>query len=122
MANYLITGGAGFIGSHLAESLVGQGHFVRVLDNLDTGSRENIVNSKIEFIVGSVEDAEAVKRSVQKIDFVLHQAARGSVPRSITDPLGTHAANSTGTLQLLIAARDAGVKMVICASSSSVYG
>lgn len=124
MDRYLVTGGAGFIGSHLVESLLAQGCFVRVLDNFDTGSREtlNSLGGAFEVIEGSVADAAVVKRAMNGIDYVLHQAARGSVPRSIEDPAGTHEANITGTLQVLIAARDAGVRRVVCASSSSVYG
>lgn len=124
MEKYLITGGAGFIGSHLVQTLASQGNFVRVLDNFDTGSRETLqsLDAEFELVEGSVADAACVRRAVQGVDYVLHQAARGSVPRSVEDPMGTHDANITGTLQVLIAARDAGVRRVVCASSSSVYG
>jgi nucleoside-diphosphate-sugar epimerase len=124
MERYLVTGGAGFIGSHLVETLLQEGHSVRVLDNFDTGQRStlDLFGDKIEVIDGSVADPAVVRKAVTGIDYVLHQAARGSVPRSLEDPLGTHESNITGTLQLLIAARDAGVRRVVCASSSSVYG
>lgn len=124
MDHYLVTGGAGFIGSHLVESLLAQGCFVRILDNFDTGSRETLdsLGGAFEVIEGSVADSAVVKRAMHGIDYVLHQAARGSVPRSVEDPAGTHEANITGTLQVLIAARDCGVRRVVCASSSSVYG
>ena len=121
MERTLVTGGAGFIGSHLAAALAREGHFVRIIDNLDTGSRSNVPEG-VEFVEGSITDTTLLKKITKGMDYVFHQAARGSVPRSIEDPLGTHEANSTGTLQVLIAARDAGVKRVICASSSSVYG
>ncbi|HSP07602.1 MAG TPA: SDR family oxidoreductase [Acidobacteriota bacterium] len=124
MDRYLVTGGAGFIGSHLVESLLAQGCFVRIIDNFDTGSRETLdsLGGAFELIEGSVADPEAVRRAMRGVDYVLHQAARGSVPRSVQDPAGTHEANITGTLQVLIGARDAGVRRVVCASSSSVYG
>jgi len=124
MERYLVTGGAGFIGSHIVEALLGQGHFVRVLDNFDTGSRENLsrFSGSLEVMEGNLEDNGTVRQAMDGIDFVLHQAARGSVPRSVLDPAGTHHANITGSLHVLIAARDAGVRRVICASSSSVYG
>ena len=124
MERYLVTGGAGFIGSHIVETLLQQGHQVRVLDNFDTGERAtlDLFRGKVEVLEGSVADPALVKRAVEGIDYVLHQAARGSVPRSLEDPIGTHESNITGTLQLLIAARDAGVRRMVCASSSSVYG
>ena len=124
MEKYLVTGGAGFIGSHLVERLLSEGHFVRVLDNFDTGSRQNIshLSGNLELIEGSIVDRENVRKACAGIDYVLHQAARGSVPRSVADPLGTHDANVTGTLNILYAAKDAGVRRVVCASSSSVYG
>jgi nucleoside-diphosphate-sugar epimerase len=119
-----VTRGAGFIGSHLVETLLKAGHFVRVLDNFDTGKRENIsgFSGELEIVEGSIVDTQTVASAMQGIDFVLHQAARGSVPRSVNDPVGTHEANITGTLNVLIAARDAKVKRMVCASSSSVYG
>lgn len=124
MERYLVTGGAGFIGSHLVEALVAKGHFVRVVDNFDTGSRQNLkhVAGEIEIVATSVQDPVAMQKAVEGIDFVLHQAARGSVPRSISDPTGTHESNLTGTLHVLQAAHKAGVKRVVFASSSSVYG
>lgn len=121
---YLVTGGAGFIGSHLVEELVRQGQRVRVIDNLSTGKKENIEPfiSRIEFIEGDIRDLQLVREAMQGVDYVLHQAAVPSVPRSVRDPLTTNAANVDGTLNILIAARDAGVKRVVYASSSSVYG
>ena len=119
----LVTGGAGFIGSHLVDGLLQKGYQVCVLDNFSTGKEENLPNlSDIELIKGDIRDEQAIKKAVRGADFVLHQAALGSVPRSIDDPLTTHECNSTGTLKLLVAARDAGVKRLIYASSSSVYG
>ncbi len=127
MSSYLITGGAGFIGSHLAETLVGQGHAVRVLDNLATGKEANLEASRhgpggLEFMLGDITVLEDCRAAVRDVDYVLHQAARPSVPRSIKDPLATHQANATGSLNVLIAAQQAGVKRVVMASSSSVYG
>lgn len=124
LAFYLVTGGAGFIGSHIVEELVQRGERVRVLDNLSTGRMANLVHSlqHIDFIKGDLRDLPAVRQAVEGVDYVLHQAALPSVPRSINDPLTTHTANTTGTLHLLVAARDAGVGRVVYASSSSVYG
>jgi len=121
---HLVTGGAGFIGSHLVQELVKRGGPVRVLDDFSTGRRENLHNvmDQIELVEGSLTDQEAVERAVDGVTFALHQGARPSVPRSIQDPLGTHEANATGTLKLLTAARGAGVSRVVYASSSSVYG
>ena len=121
---YLVTGGAGFIGSHIVERLVQEGQHVRVIDNLSTGKRENIEPflEKIEFIEGDIRDLELVRKAMDGVDYVLHQAAVPSVPRSVKDPLTTNAANVDGTLNILIAARDAEVKRVVYASSSSVYG
>jgi len=121
---YLVTGGAGFIGSHLVEHLVQGGHDVVVLDDFSTGRRENLapLADRITLIEGSVTDARACARSMEAVDYVLHQAALGSVPRSVADPVTTHAANVTGTLNVLVAARDAGVKRLVYASSSSAYG
>jgi nucleoside-diphosphate-sugar epimerase len=121
---YLITGGAGFIGSHLVEHLTARGEDVIVLDNFSTGKRENIsgVLDEIELIEGSLLDPETCARAVRGVDFVLHQAAVPSVPRSVADPVGSHEANTTGTLNLLIAARDAKVKRFVYAASSSAYG
>lgn len=124
MALYLVTGGAGFIGSHLVHELVRRGERVRVLDDFSTGRRENLqsVIGQVEVIEGSLTDPDTVERAVAGVTYILHQGARPSVPRSIQDPAGTHAANVTGTLNLLMAARRSGVRRVIYASSSSVYG
>ena len=121
---YLVTGGAGFIGSHLVEYLIDRGEDVVVLDNLSTGREQNIAPflEHIEFIQGSILDTETCARAVRGVDYVLHQAAIPSVPRSAADPIGTHAANTTGTLNMLIAARDAEVKRFVYAASSSAYG
>ena len=121
---YLVTGGAGFIGSHIAEELVKRGARVRVIDNFSTGKRENLQHfmDDIEFIEGDLRDLDAAVRVAEGVDFVIHQAAIPSVPRSIKDPKGSTESNLNGTLHLLLAARDAGVKRVIYASSSSVYG
>ena len=124
MTFYLVTGGAGFIGSHIVEELIRRGEPVRVLDNFSTGRRENIAPflEHIELIEGDLRDLPTVHRAVEGVDYVLHQAALSSVPRSVADPLASNAANVTGTLHLLVAARDAGVKRVVYASSSSAYG
>ena len=121
---YLVTGGAGFIGSHLVEELVRQGQEVRVIDNLATGKKENIEPflPKVEFIEGDIRDLEIVRDAMHGVDYVLHQAAVPSVPRSVKDPLTSNSVNVEGTLNILIAARDADVKRVVYASSSSVYG
>jgi nucleoside-diphosphate-sugar epimerase len=121
---YLVTGGAGFIGSHIVEALVTKGKRVRVIDNLSTGKRENLQHlmNEIEFIEGDLRDQEASARAVKGVDFVMHQAAIPSVPRSIKEPKNTTENNLNATLHLLLAARDAGVKRVVYASSSSVYG
>jgi nucleoside-diphosphate-sugar epimerase len=122
--NYLVTGGAGFIGSHIVEALLGQGATVRVLDNFSTGKRQNLAPfvDHIELIEGDLRDPEALRTAVKGATYVLHQAALASVPGSIAEPLITHACNVTGTLNLLLACRDAGVRRVVYASSSSVYG
>lgn len=124
MARYLVTGGAGFIGSHLVEELVRRGEQVRVLDNLSTGKRENLADflNQIEFIEGDICDEATVTRAMEGVEFVLHQAALPSVPRSVQDPLASNKANVDGTLTVLWAARRAGVRRVVYASSSSVYG
>lgn len=121
---YLITGGAGFIGSHLVERLVGSGDQVVVLDDFSTGKRAALEPwlDRIELIEGSITDPHSCARAVRGCQFVLHQAAMPSVARSVADPLRSHAVNATGTLAVLIAARDAGIQRVIYASSSSVYG
>jgi len=124
VARYLVTGGAGFIGSHLVEELVARGDEVRVLDNLSTGSLRNLeqVRDRIEFIHADVQEPEAMARSVVGVDVVFHQAAMASVPRSIEHPLDTHQACVTGTVVLLDACRKAGVRRVVYAASSSAYG
>jgi nucleoside-diphosphate-sugar epimerase len=123
MAHYLITGGAGFIGSHLAEELVRRGERVRVVDSLITGKRQNISHlPEIEFIEGDLADLEVAKRAVQGVDYVLHQAAIPSVPRSVSDPITSNRANIDASLNVLVAARDAGVRRVVYAGSSSAYG
>jgi len=124
MATYLVTGGAGFIGSNIVHQLVARGKAVRVLDNFSTGRRENLagVADRIELIEGDLRDPDPCRRAVDGVDYVLHQGAIPSVQRSVDDPFTTNDANITGTLNLLIAARDAGVRRVVYASSSSVYG
>jgi UDP-glucose 4-epimerase len=120
----LVTGGAGFIGSHLAERLAAQGHDVRVLDNFATGRRSNIdaIGPDVELVEGDIQSYERAHNAVRGCDIVFHQAALPSVPRSIQDPLTSNATNVIGTLNILLAARDEGVRRVVCASSSSVYG
>jgi UDP-N-acetylglucosamine 4-epimerase len=121
---YLVTGGAGFIGSHLIERLLADKHDVTVLDDFSTGRRENLAAflGAIHLIEGSVTDPETCRRAVDGAQFVLHEAALGSVPRSVIDPATTHDVNATGTLNLLIASREAGVKRFVYAASSSAYG
>lgn len=124
MPHYLVTGGAGFIGSNLVAELVTRGEQVRVLDNFSTGHRANLApfSDKIELIEGDIRSYHIVREAVDGIDFVLHQAALPSVPRSIRDPITTNEVNVTGTLQVLQAARDARVQRLVFASSSSIYG
>jgi UDP-glucose 4-epimerase len=124
MATYLVTGGAGFIGSHIAEALARRGDEVRVLDNLSTGYRHNIeaAGEDITFFEGEITDRELVARAVAGVDCVFHQAALASVPRSVAQPLDTNHACVTGTLNLLHEARKAGVRRVVYAASSSAYG
>ncbi len=124
MTRYLVTGGAGFIGSHLAETLSGHGHHVRVLDNFSTGKRENLASfeSRIELIEGDITHFDDVIQAMDGVEIVFHQAAVPSVPRSVEDPLGSNRASVDGTLHVLLAARDAGVKRVMYASSSAAYG
>ncbi len=126
MKKYLVTGGAGFIGSNIVSKILEQGNFVRVLDNFFTGKQENIKefldNKNFELIEGDITDLGVAKKAVKGIDFVLHQAAVPSVPRSIEDPIRSNEANVTGTLNMLVAARDEKVKRFVYASSSSVYG
>jgi nucleoside-diphosphate-sugar epimerase len=121
---YLVTGGAGFIGSNTVDELVRRGHSVVVLDDLSAGKEENLaeVRNKISFFKGSITDLEAVRRAMHEAEYVLHLAARTSVPRSVKDPLETNRINTDGTLNVLWAARDAKVKRVVFAASSSAYG
>jgi UDP-glucose 4-epimerase len=129
VAHYLVTGGAGFIGSHLAERLLRDGHRVRVLDNLSTGRVSNLEAvraagpaDRLEWIEGDIRSLETCRRATAGVEFVLHQAALASVPRSIENPIDSTAVNVGGTLNVFHAARDNGVKRVVAASSSSVYG
>jgi nucleoside-diphosphate-sugar epimerase len=123
MATYLVTGGAGFIGSHLSEELVRRGERVRVVDNLITGKRQNLAHlPAVELVEGDLADLEVARRVVQGVDYVLHQAAIPSVPRSVQDPITSNRANIDASLNVLVAARDAGVKRVVYAGSSSAYG
>jgi len=123
MAAYLITGGAGFIGSHLTEELARRGHAVRVADNLNTGHRKNLAHiAGVEFLEGDLSDLTFATRATAGMDYVLHQAAIPSVPRSVKDPIASNRANIDGTLNVLVAARDAGVKRLVFAGSSSEYG
>jgi nucleoside-diphosphate-sugar epimerase len=121
---YLVTGGAGFIGSNLVEALLRRGNQVVVLDNFSTGRRVNLAPfmSDIELHEADLRDPAAVRKSAQGCDFILHQGALPSVPRSVADPMTSNEVNVTGSLNVLMAARDAGVKRVVAASSSSVYG
>jgi UDP-glucose 4-epimerase len=123
MTLVLVTGGCGFVGSHLVRALAGRGDRVRVLDDLSTGRRDNLPpNAQVELRKGDVADYAAVEAAMTGCEVVFHQAALASVPRSISDPLATHAADATGTLHVLEAARRAGVRRVIYAGSSSAYG
>ncbi len=121
MSLYLVTGGAGFIGSHLVDALLTRGDTVRVADNFSTGKRSNLP-STIDIVEGDLADDGVAARAVAGCDYVLHQAAVPSVPRSVNDPVGTNRANVDATLQVLVAARDAGVKRLVFAGSSSEYG
>ena len=123
MAHYLVTGGAGFIGSHLSEELVRRGHQVRVADSLVTGKRTNLDHIPgVEFLQGDLANIDVAHQAVKGCDYVLHQAAIPSVPRSVKDPLTSNRANVDGTLNVLLASRDAGVKRLVFAASSSAYG
>ena len=131
MPTYLVTGGAGFIGSNLVEAILRAGHRAVALDNFATGRRENLEHApawasegggSFELIEDDIRDPEVCARAVNGVDFVLHQAAFPSVPRSIEDPVSSNEVNISGTLHLLVAARDAGVRRLVFASSSSVYG
>lgn len=127
---WLVTGGAGFIGSHLVEHLLGLGQQVRVLDSFATGHRSNLAHARgragergsLELVEGDIRDLEACRRACAGVDHVLHQAALGSVPRSIDDPVSSHQTNASGFLHVLLAAREARVRSFVYASSSSVYG
>ena len=121
MSLYLVTGGAGFIGSHLAEALLKRGDTVRIVDNFSSGKQANL-RPGAEVIEGDLADDGVAARAVAGCQYVLHEAAVPSVPRSVKDPLGTHRANVEGTMKLLVAARDAGVKRLVFAGSSSTYG
>lgn len=123
MPVYLVTGGAGFIGSHLVEALVARGATVRVADNLSTGKRENLAHlPAVDLLVGDLADEAFAREAVSRADYVLHQAAIPSVPRSVADPVASHRANVDATLNVLVAAREAGVRRVVYAGSSSAYG
>lgn len=124
MPTFLVTGGAGFIGSNLTRELLAQGHSVRVLDDLATGFKENLdgLGPNFDFLEASILDDHAVRAAMSGVDYCLHLAALGSVPRSINNPLASNAANVEGSMRVFLAARDAGVKRVVMSSSSSVYG
>jgi UDP-glucose 4-epimerase len=124
MTAVLVTGGGGFIGSHVAAALLDGGHTVRVLDNFATGSRSNVMalGDDVELVEGDIQSYERASKAVAGCEVVFHQAALPSVPRSVQDPLTTNATNVIGTLNVLLAARDHRVRRVVCASSSSVYG
>jgi UDP-glucose 4-epimerase len=123
MTRYLVTGGAGFIGSHIASALLQRGGEVRVLDNFSTGLRANLAAlDGAEVVEGDIRSYHIVREAVEGVDFVLHQAALPSVPRSVRDPITTNDVNAVGTLNVLTAARDARVRRLVYASSSSVYG
>jgi len=126
MSNVLVTGGAGFIGSHLTEALLQMGHRVRVFDDFSTGKRENLIFDKkyssLEILEGDIRDLAICQKAMKGIEYVFHQAALPSVQRSVEDPLGSNAVNGGGTLNILFAAREEKVKRVIYASSSSIYG
>ena len=121
---YLVTGGAGFIGSHIAETLVTQGERVRVFDNFSTGKLENLAAFRdgLEVLDGDFRDLDTCRKAMMEVDYVLHQGALPSVPKSVEDPVNTNECNITGTLNLLVASRDAGVKRLVYAASSSAYG
>ncbi len=120
----LVTGGAGFIGSHIAAALLERGARVRVMDDLSTGYQENLaeIGGEIEFINASITDSQALKRALENVELVFHQAAIPSVPRSVNQPVETHEASVNGTFSILLAARDRKVRRVIYAASSSAYG
>jgi nucleoside-diphosphate-sugar epimerase len=121
---YLVTGGAGFIGSNTVDELIRRGHEVIVLDDLSTGNEDNLLSAadKIEFVLGTIADLSLMRNVCRGVDYVIHLAARTSVPKSVRDPLETNRVNVDGTLNVLVAARDARVKRVVFACSSSIYG
>lgn len=123
MTTILVTGGAGFIGSNLVEDLVSQGYNIKVLDNFETGKRENLsgLENKIELVKGDIRDMRLVKNAVKGVDYISHQAALPSMIKSIEEPIPTTEVNILGTLNILLAARDSGVQRIVYASSSSVY-
>lgn len=124
MSKFLVTGGAGFIGSNIVDELLKRGHKVKVVDNFVTGKRENLesVLDRIELVEGDIRDLELMKKITRGIEYVLHQAAFRSVPKSVDNPTSTNDVNVAGTLNVLIAAKEAGVKRLVYASSSSCYG
>jgi nucleoside-diphosphate-sugar epimerase len=131
MKQYLVTGGAGFIGSNLVEAILKQGDAARIFDNLSTGRRSNLDNAdqwasegggSWELLEGDIRDAETCKKAMTGVDYVLHLAAMPSVKRSVLDPVGSNEVNVTGTLNILMAARDAGISRLVFSSSSSLYG
>jgi nucleoside-diphosphate-sugar epimerase len=119
---YLVTGGAGFIGSAIARALLARGEKVRIIDDFSSGKRENLAGMDVELIEGSILDESALARAVQGTKVVFHEAAIPSVPKSMAEPLQNHHANATGTLQVLLAAKDAGVERLVYAASSAAYG
>src|SRR5262247_2193956 len=120
----LVTGGAGFIGSHIATALSASGARVRILDDLSTGHRENLdeIGGDVEFIEGSVADEQLLAKAFENVELIFHEAAIPSVPRSVEAPRNTHVASVDGTFSLLLAAKEAGVRRVVYAASSSAYG
>ena len=123
MSKYLVTGGAGFIGSHVVEALLARGEAVRIVDNFYSGRQENLpLEGSFDLLVGDLADEGVARRAIEGCDVVIHLAAIASVPRSVSDPLASHRANVDATLQVLIAARDAGVSRLVFAGSSAVYG
>ena len=124
MSQYLITGGAGFIGSHIAEELVGQGHAVRIFDNLSSGHLHNLdhIKTKVEFVKGDVRDLEAIRAAAKGVEYVFHEAALVSVFESVEKPFDNHDINMTGVLNVLTAAKEAGAKRLVFASSAAIYG
>ena len=122
MSSVLVTGGGGFIGSNLVRALLDEGHDVRVLDNFSTGNRANLAGLDIEVVEGELRSYERVHNAVRGVEVVFHLGALGSVPRSVQDPLTSSAVNIEGTLNVLLAARDEGIRRVVFSSSSSVYG